>query len=777
MSGDDWYVFYISGVRVREGGFARGRCDVEEVTKYLRAGENVFAAQLRSPVEPAGLLLEAMFCYRGGPCKTAVVTDRTWRFSANEEKGWNEPGFDDSAWSNCIELSRPPSGAWGPIPWVDPRLSLRVVAVEPLVARARQELHLKARLMLQGETGDTLPLNLRLERHGWVYFTTDLIAQPVKSQRKTAEYETILRARLPEFLPGGTYGVRIEEPGAKSEQGDFTLSVVGRHKRKHVASAQVKALRPGLPMLLVNGQPLYPYVYTPYSLLATGRLQPEAARLTKGQFRIYSFGTNVGWVAEGKHDFGHMDECALTILARDPKGYLLPRVDISAPPWWCAAHEGELTRYADGTGWVSDVWGGTRHQSFASELWQRGAEDGLRRLVAHVLASPYCSRVIGYQIGNGIYGEWHYWSPEHMPDTSEPMQKAFDRFLLQKYGQAMECKVPGQEERLESQGMFLDPVKQRRLIDYYQCYHDVSSKALSRFCRAVKEASGGRSLAGAFYAYIPDLWWGSEGFHLSVDRVLNNPDVDFVASPHSYSGRFPGQDAGFRAYIGTIRAHGKLFFDEADDRTYLAHAREPFRFTPTPWGSVQLLRREFVNALAHNVGLWYFSLEQQFFDSDLFASEFRRMRRTADAAVRFLQPRRPDIALIADPQALIYVAHFKTGKDPLTFHMFNEQLREAAKIGASYDLYLLSDLCAGLVPEHRLYLFLNTFRMTPNERAAVRKQCFRPGKVVMFLGPAGYSDGASISWENTAALTGFDVVPLPGPVQLTTEIETDGPSW
>jgi len=152
------------------------------------------------------------------------------------------------------------------------------------------------------------------------------------------------------------------------------------------------------------------------------------------------------------------------------------------------------------------------------------------------------------------------------------------------------------------------------------------------------------------------------------------------------------------------------------------------------------------------------------------------MRRIADAAVRFLQPRRPDIALIADPQALIHIAHFKTGKDPLTFHMFNEQLREAAKIGASHDLYLLSDLCADLVPEHRLYLFLNDFRMTPNERAAVRKDCLRPGKVVVFLGPAGYSDGANISWENTGALTGSDVVPLPGPVQLTTEIETDGPS-
>ena len=47
----------------------------------------------------------------GKPAKT-IVSDGTWKTSANADKGWNEQAFDDAKWKNAFEVARFGQGVW-----------------------------------------------------------------------------------------------------------------------------------------------------------------------------------------------------------------------------------------------------------------------------------------------------------------------------------------------------------------------------------------------------------------------------------------------------------------------------------------------------------------------------------------------------------------------------------------------------------------------------------------------------------------------------------------
>ena len=60
--------------------------------------------------------------------------------------------------------------------------------------------------------------------------------------------------------------------------------------------------------------------------------------------------------------------------------------------------------------------------------------------------------------------------------------------------------------------------------------------------------------------------------HLALEKVLACPDVDFLTSPTSYAFRqFGGEGTShFMSLLGSIKLHGKLWFNENDVRTSLA---------------------------------------------------------------------------------------------------------------------------------------------------------------------------------------------------------------
>ena len=60
----------------------------------------------------------------------------------------------------------------------------------------------------------------------------------------------------------------------------------------------------------------------------------------------------------------------------------------------------------------------------------------LQQFVAALEQTEEGDRVIGFHIGGGVYGEWHYYGIFNEPDASEPMRQKFVAFALSKYGLA-----------------------------------------------------------------------------------------------------------------------------------------------------------------------------------------------------------------------------------------------------------------------------------------------------------------------------------------------------
>ncbi len=52
------------------------------------------------------------------------------------------------------------------------------------------------------------------------------------------------------------------------------------------------------------------------------------------------------------------------------------------------------------------------------------------------------------------------------------------------------------------------------------------------------------------------------------------------------------------------------------------------------------------------------------------------------------------------------------------------------RMGAPYDLYLLDDLLSGKLRPYKLYIFLKTFRLDENRRAALKAEIRRDGRFV-----------------------------------------------
>ncbi|MGH7456844.1 MAG: hypothetical protein ACRENG_36175, partial [bacterium] len=64
------------------------------------------------------------------------------------------------------------------------------------------------------------------------------------------------------------------------------------------------------------------------------------------------------------------------------------------------------------------LWGIQLNEpSLASELWKADMENLFRSFLQYIENSPLRSRIIGYQIGGGIYGEWHYFAARSRPNV------------------------------------------------------------------------------------------------------------------------------------------------------------------------------------------------------------------------------------------------------------------------------------------------------------------------------------------------------------------------
>ncbi|MFN7841760.1 MAG: c-type cytochrome [Pirellula sp.] len=77
--------------------------NLADITKHVREGRNQISMVARNQGGPAGALAALLFQMQDGSV-IELLTDKTWKTSIAESKGWSADSFDDSQWSNATEI-------------------------------------------------------------------------------------------------------------------------------------------------------------------------------------------------------------------------------------------------------------------------------------------------------------------------------------------------------------------------------------------------------------------------------------------------------------------------------------------------------------------------------------------------------------------------------------------------------------------------------------------------------------------------------------------------
>ncbi|MFO7973027.1 MAG: family 78 glycoside hydrolase catalytic domain [Candidatus Hydrogenedentota bacterium] len=113
FAADNRFVLMLNEKRVASGNSFNAAPPVD-VRKSLKPGRNVLAVEAVNDGEaanPAGLIGALIIEFKDGE-KLAVVTDGTWRVTADSGADWYNPELDVSAWERAQDL-----GAFGMEPW------------------------------------------------------------------------------------------------------------------------------------------------------------------------------------------------------------------------------------------------------------------------------------------------------------------------------------------------------------------------------------------------------------------------------------------------------------------------------------------------------------------------------------------------------------------------------------------------------------------------------------------------------------------------------------
>ena len=335
--------------------------------------------------------------------------------------------------------------------------------------------------------------------------------------------------------------------------------------------------------------------------------------------------------------------------------------------------------------------------------------------------------------------------------------------------------VPTKAERAKTTlGSLRRPDTEQAVIDFYRYNSEMVAETMDRFARAVKTMTKGEKTVGVFYGYLLQLCGEQRqqnAGHLALTETLASPHIDFLCSPTSYRFRQVGGEgtSHFMSLLGSVKLHGKLWFNENDIRTSLAPGKVGGWGKPADIaGDILQQDKELANALVNGAAQWWFDVGRNRYDDPVLMKRIGELTSCATECLTLDRSAAEEVGLVVDESSLGWL---RVG-DPLGRELLIEQLPALHRTGAPAGHYLVGDLPR--LADHKLLLITTSFAPTAADRAAI-EALKGDGRVLVFCYASGlYLDG-EIRPEAMQAMTSIRLRLVEDATRLRVTLGGDDP--
>ena len=477
---------------------------------------------------------------------------------------------------------------------------------------------------------------------------------------------------------------------------------------------------------------------------------------------------------DGTFDMEGVRKQLAGILEVNPKAKIVVRINVSAPRWWLERNTNEICRVTS-TKEEKNTFGGNRAESLASETYATFARENLKTFLYELAKTPEGNSVIGFHIGGGVYGEWHYYGIYAEPDASDAMRKKFSAFAKARYGSIErvntawqttfktfeEIVVPSYDRRYEiTDNDFRDPQRDRYVIDYYACQQVTMSGLVNSLCRLTKETWPRPCIVGLFYGYFFGNWTvGAQASQFDIKTLFRSPYVDYFSGP--YSSRNMYGSGYFRTLVESVNLNGKVWISEHDGGTHLgsSHGAKWPDLPENEAQSIARMRRNHMYTFTEAAGQWWYDFgpknKSGWWSTPAMLAEAKHLLGLSSRLLEEPYVKPSEVLLVQDMESFNYVRPARI--DKLTFKLTEEMTEALAGTGAAMDRIFLMDLDKADMSKYKLVIFGNTFMLDASQRAFIKARVMTQGRSVVFMSGAGYTDGVSNDAKNISDLVGMHV--------------------
>ncbi len=516
----------------------------------------------------------------------------------------------------------------------------------------------------------------------------------------------------------------------------------------------------------------------------------KTPQMIKAGFNTFTMATYLGvpghartantvWLGKKHYQVEVLQAMARRLLRYAPDARIMLEIIVTPCPGWAEENPDEIAAHWDGqkmlmTGvrvnqlsttppdnyspdaqrpWTCPYW----TPSYYSEKFNRDAAEAIRDILAEFEQKPESKALVGIFFTRGIDGQWFCQFPELIPgvhsmaDYSPASLHYFRQFLRDKYGNDLNAlrqawddpeadfataEIPRTEEFFVASKIVFRHTGNDRMADYIESRGKGMSTQYIAFCKAVKEGSSSRLLAGGYSAEGAVTSWPF--LTQQCGKYMHAaPEVDFLAS--CPGGRVPHNPVTPALANGSLRLHNMLAITELDFRSptvghwgprgesiwYKTHDGKEFG---------QRIMRAQMWATAFGGNFYAYDMDGNWYDAPSMQAAWKRNNAIQD--MRKAAPLGGDRVGIFYSEA--YWKHMALNANRAFAHIVKGNPRLAfTRSGADCDLYLLDDIFNPKLKAPQVLCFADALELTAEQAEKIRAAHGNSGRVLLWLWAPG----------------------------------------